>query len=307
MPDPPRRRSDARHGTLDGMDRLRRSWALAGSSWAVLREDKELLLLPVISAVAALVCVGPFLASALVLGFEGSSAAEPSFTPGVVGWVLAFLGYLVGAYVTIFFQAALVHAANERLAGGDPTLGSALAGAAERAGHILPWALLSATVSIVLRSIQERSGIVGRIVVGLAGLAWTLVTFLVLPIIVIEGVGVRDALRRSGTAFRATWGENVAGHAGIGLVTGLATLLGAVVCLSVVFLGASSGSSVPVVVGLVALVLWVAVVAVVGAALSGVYQTALYRYAVLGEEPTGFSSAQISAAFEPKRGSFLRR
>ena len=166
---------------------------------------------------------------------------------------------------------------------------------------------MSATVSVVLRAVQERSGLVGRIVAGLAGVAWTLVTFLVLPIIVVEGTGVREAMRRGGAAFRATWGEHVAGHAGIGLVTGLAVLVGAMATLSITFIGASMGVTPLVVAGLVLLVLWVALVSVVGAALSGVYQTALYRFAVLGEEPAGFSAAQVSAAFEPKRSSFLRR
>lgn len=267
----------------------------------MLREDKELLLLPVVSGVAAVLCVAPFLAGSLVLGVAGASASEPTFAPGVAGWVLAAVGYLVGAYVTIFFQAALIHAANERLAGGDPTLGSAIAGAASRAGQILPWALVSATVSIVLRSIQERSGLVGRLMTGLAGTAWTLVTFLVLPLVVIEGIGVREAMRRGGAAFRATWGEHVAGHAGIGLVTGLAGLVGALACLPLILLGAASGAAVAVVSGVVLLVGWMLVVGVVGAALSGVYQTALYRYAVLGEEPRGFSSAEIDAAFGPRQ------
>lgn len=292
-------------GTLSGVDRLKRSWALAGSSWAVIRQDKELLALPVISAVASLICVLPFFASAAMLAmadpvptFDGRA---DSFQPGLAGYILMFVGYLLGAYVTIFFQAALIHAANERLAGGAPTLRTALSGALDRAGHILPWALLSATVSVVLRAIQERSGLLGRVVMGFVGLAWTLVTFLVLPILVIEGTGVGEALRRSSAAFRATWGENVAGTAGIGLVSGLVTFGGLIALAPLFVVGAANGIAALTVTAMVLMVLWIAVVAVVSAALSGVYQTALYRYAVLGEEPTGFSAAQISGAFEPKR------
>src|SRR6056297_3607492 len=140
------------------MGKLSRSWSLATSSWAVLRDDKELLALPAISAVASLVCVAPFFAGAFLTGSTASTGGDQGLQLGPLGYALMFVGYLVGAYVTIFFQAALIHAANERLQGGDPTLGSALAGAGERAGAILPWALLSATVSVVLRSLQERSG-----------------------------------------------------------------------------------------------------------------------------------------------------
>lgn len=279
------------------MDKLRRSWSLAGSSWAVIRNDKELLALPVISAVASLLCAAPFFGSALMLGDGGTD----EFAPGVAGYALMFVGYLIGAYVTIFFQAALIHAANERLAGGAPTLGSALSGAFDRAGHMLPWAVLSATVSVVLRTIQERSGLLGRLVIGLVGMAWTLVTFLVLPIIVIEGVGVRDALRRSSAAFRSTWGENVVGNAGIGIVTSIVMILGLLAMAPVIYLGIASDSPILLVGGIAAAVVWVVIVAVVSAALGGVYQTALYRYAVLGEEPRGFSEEQIRMAFAPKR------
>jgi len=145
------------------MDRLRRSWALAGSSWRVLREDKELLLLPVVSGVAAVLCVAPFLAGSLVLGVAGASASEPTFAPGVAGWVLAAVGYLVGAYVTIFFQAALIHAANERLAGGDPTLGSAIAGAASRAASDCSSRARRSLTSWMLPSIAANSSVPSRL------------------------------------------------------------------------------------------------------------------------------------------------
>lgn len=281
------------------MERVRRSWALARSSWGVVREHRELLVLPVLSAVAAVLCTAPFFGSALVLAIGGTSTSPVH--PGLAGYGLMFVGYLIGSYVALLFQSALVHAANERLAGGSPTLGSALRGAVDRAGDLLPWALLSATVSVVLRAVQERSGLLGRIVTGLMGLAWTLVTFLVLPIIVVEGVGVRDAMSRSAAAFRATWGEQVAGHVGIGLISGLASLAGVVAVVPLFWVGASTGATALVVTSLVLLALWLVAVAVVSSALGGVYRTALYRFAVLGEEPAGFSAAQIRGAFTPKR------
>ena len=87
-----------------------------------------------------------------------------------------------------------------------------------RAGKILPWAIISATVSMILRAIEERAGFVGQIVAAIAGMAWAVVTFLVLPIIVIEGVGVRDAIKKSGNLFKRTWGENLAAQIGFSLI-----------------------------------------------------------------------------------------
>ncbi len=281
------------------MSRFSRSISLVTSSWGVLSHDKELIALPAISGLATAVCVAPFFAGAFLAGSDVTSS-DASISP--LGYVLMFLGYLVAAYITIFFQAALIMAANERLSGGSPTLGSALAGAASRAGHILPWAIISATVSIVLRSLQERSGIIGRLVLGLVGMAWSVVTLLVLPILVIEGTGVKEALTRSGAAFKRTWGENVMGSAGIGLVGVIGFLIGLVVAGPIIYLGATDDSTPLLVGGIALLVVWLVIVSVFSAALSGVFQTALYRYAVLGEEPAGFTHDQIEGAFRQRTG-----
>jgi hypothetical protein len=272
------------------MGRISRTISLAKASWHVIRADKELLWLPIMSGIASLVVAASFLVP-LLLSSEGG---EPE---GVVSYVLLFVMYVALAYVTIFFNAALVHAANERLSGGDPTLGSALAGARHKAGAILPWAVVSATVSVILRAIEERAGAVGRIVAGLAGLAWSLVTFLVLPILVLEDVGVGDAVRGSAQLFKRTWGENVAAQIGFGLL-GFLLILPA---FAIVAVGVGTGSEGLLAGSIVVAVLWGILVAVVMSALGVVFQVALYRYATHGEAGGEFSSADLNGAFAPKR------
>ena len=277
------------------MNRIANTIKLAKSSWAVLKADKELLLLPVLSAIATVIVAATFIVPLL---FTGSDTSEI----GGTGYVVLFAMYVVLAYITIFFNAALVHAAHERMHGGDPTVGSALRGAMARAGRILPWAIVSATVSIILRSIEERVGIVGRIVAGFAGIAWSLVTFLVLPVLVIEGVGVADAIRRSGSLFKRTWGENVAAQIGFGLL-GFALAIPALVLL---FLAVSAGSTLGAVLVVVA-VLWIIGVSLVMATLNGIFQTALYLFASEGAVPGGyFDDVSFNDTFAPKRGGFIR-
>ncbi len=203
------------------MGRISKTMQLARASWEVLKADKELIALPVLSLAATGVAAASFLVPMMWVG-----RAETTTNPAWVILPLAFVAYLVLACITIFFNAALVHAANERLEGGDPTIGSALRGAGQRAGRLLPWALLSATVSALLRTVEERGGAIGKVISGIAGLAWSLVTFLVIPVLVMEGIGVRDALRRSAALFRQTWGENVAARVGFGLLGFLASLPG---------------------------------------------------------------------------------
>ena len=270
------------------MSRISNSIDIAKSSWAVLKADKELLLLPVLSTLAAIATMALF----IVPIFAGSDPEALEFTG--VHYALLFLLYVVLAYIVIFFNTALVCATNERLNGGDPTLGSALRAAGQRAGKILPWAIVSATVSMILRSIEERAGFVGRLVIGFIGMAWTVVTFLVLPIIALEGIGVSDAVRKSADMFRRTWGENLAAQIGFGLIGFVAAIPG----VAAIFLGGQSGSLVVVIAG----ILWLAAVAIVMATLSGIYQTALYHFASTGSVPGNYFETQtMRDAFRSKR------
>ncbi|MCY4370842.1 MAG: DUF6159 family protein [bacterium] len=272
------------------MTRIRNSFALARSSWEVLKADKELMLLPVISGIASLIVAATF----IIPIFVSSNITGASI-------VLLAVMYFVLAYITIFFNAALISAANERLEGGDPTIGSAIRGAARRAGKMVPWALLSAIVSVILRAIEERVGIVGKIVIALVGMAWTVITFLVLPIIVVEGLGAGKALKKSASLVRGTWGENLAGHIGLGIVGFLLFIPSIALVLAGVASAGTGVGGVAIGVG----ILWGIVVTVVMTALTGIYQTALYRFAVSAPVPTGsFDPSTMQSAFYTRR---LRR
>lgn len=271
------------------MGRFGRSIQLLKASWEVLKADKELMMLPVISAIASMIVGATFiLPIALTSGFNGE--------PGPVQYVIGFVFYLVLSFITIFFNAALVHAANDRLEGRDPTLKTAILGAASRIGAIFSWALVAATVSVILKAIEERVGFVGRLITGFLGLAWTLVTFLILPILVIEGIGVKDAFTKSAEMFKRTWGENMVGQIGLGLV-GFVALLPA---LLLVVAGFAVGGPM-IVVGIAVFVLWSVLVAVVMTALNGIFQTALYRYASGKQVGAGFDNELLASAFQPRR------
>ena len=204
--------------------------------------------------------------------------------------------YLALAFVTVFFNTALVYAANERLSGGDPTLRSAIAGAARHIPQIFVWALISATVSVILRSLQERSGLLGRIVIGLVGMAWTLVTFLVIPVFVVEDIGVVDSVKRSATLFKRTWGENVAARVGFGLLG----FLGVIPFLLIGAGAVAAGGSIAAI-GVIIAVLGVAAVIATIAALNGIFQTALYHYASSGATPGDFfNDDNFAHAFVPR-------
>ncbi|HEY9476746.1 MAG TPA: DUF6159 family protein [Mycobacteriales bacterium] len=257
---------------------------------------------PLISGVVSLVLATSFLLPAFALSPDAFDDTGGEIHPG--SYLLLFLAYAVLAFVTIFFNAALVHAADRALRGEDFTVRDSLRAASQRIPAILPWTLVSASVSVVLRALEERLGIIGRIVGALVGLAWALVTYLVLPLLVLEGLGVRDAVRRSTKLFKRTWGESVAGNVGIGLATFMLALLALPVPFLVAVLGLVVGGMVAVialVASVVLVLVWWVGLGVVAGALSGIFQTALYRYAADGWIAPAFAGSDLPHAFPPRR------
>jgi len=285
------------------MGRISRTIELAKASWSVLAKDRELAALPVLSFAANLVVLGVFIALVFLIGGDDlfstttDSTGQTGFNASPFVYLMGIFAYLAATFVTVFFQTALVSGANESLEGGDPTLASALHGATSRLHRIAPWALLTGSVGLVLQAIEERAGFIGRIVTNLIGAAWRIVTFLVIPVLVVEDVGPIDATKRSAQLFKATWGENLAAQMGFGLLGFLAVIP----AFLIGGLAAASGVTAVAIAGIAAAVIWVAVVITIVSALSGIFQMALYRYATTGETPTGFPSDALSQAFGPRK------
>jgi hypothetical protein len=278
------------------MSKLARSWELAKASLSVLKADKELLLFPILSTIATLLLAASFLVPVVKLRMAVGHDVEPS--PTFYVWMGLF--YLAASFVTLFFNTALVGCALMRMSGRNPTLGDGLRIAAERAGPIFGYAVISATVGLVLRAISERLGFVGRLVTGFIGLGWTVATFLVVPVLVTRNIGPLDAVKESAGLLRRSWGENLAGNAGIGLVGGLVTAAVAVVgfLLGTALLQGPLPMLGALLIG--ATIVALGVVAMVVAALTGIYSAALYRFAVDGQAPPGFDAAALRSAFHQK-------
>ncbi len=213
-----------------------------------------------------------------------------------------FLFYLVNYFVIIFFNVGLVFCVRKILYGQQTTFSEGLKEAWSRFGQILGWAAISATVGMVLQFLRENAGLPGKIVAGLMGMAWNLLTFFVIPVLVFEGVGPIEAIKRSGSIFKRTWGESVVGQFSVSAIIGLLSILGIVpIVLAVVTEQAA------LIVGavLLAVVYWF-MLGIIAASLNGIYRTALYVYASTGQVSPLFTHQAITAAFQPrqKKGLF---
>ena len=277
--------------------RIANSFALVKASANVLRLDKELMVFPLLSGVATILVTASFIAPVFMVGpeifAEGADASYLAYTWG-------FLFYLVQYTVIFFFNAALVGAALIRLDGGDPTVGDGLAIASKRMGSILGYAAIAATVGMLLRFIAERAGFLGRIATGLVGMAWTLTTYLTVPILVTKDIGPIDAIKESVAIFKRTWGEQVVGNFGMGFAVFAMGLSWTIVSVALVVGVVSLGSIPLVVLACAVMVLGYVFLALFASALNGIYTAALYRYAMTGD--VGLFDSQIMGnAFRPKK------
>ncbi|MBP8224884.1 MAG: hypothetical protein KAX59_01905 [Acidovorax sp.] len=281
-------------------DRLSRSWQLVKASASVLKQDRMLVLFPLISSVAMLAVLASF--AIPVMGwvvFSGRSATG-SAVAGSTFYALGFLFYLTQYFVIFFFNAALVGAAMIRLDGGDPTLSDGLRLAASRWTSILGYAAIAATVGLVLRVIAERVGFLGRLITSLLGAGWTVATFLVVPVLVARDVGPAQAVKESALILKRTWGENLVGQAGLGVAFALIQFV--VVLLGVALVGTAmaGGSAILIVLSLMLTIGCVLLSILVHGALSGIYAAALYRFATQNGNAQGFAPDALRGAFVAK-------
>lgn len=279
-----------------------RSWALIKSSAAVLRSDKSLLVFPLLSGLCMLLVAASFLipVGMMVLG-DPHAGQDLQERMSAGSYLLLFAFYLVQYFVIIFFQTALTGVALMHLRGEPTSVRIGLALARAKLPQIFGYALIVATVGLVLRMIQERLGLIGRLVIAFIGLAWTVATFLVVPVLVSKDVGPVDAVKESVNLLKRSWGENLIGNGGIGIVFGLMMLL-AVLVGGLLIAGAVALHSV-VAIGLavVVVVAGFILLGLIQSSLQGIYAAALYRYAEAGEASVGFDQALLQQAFSSKK------
>ncbi len=274
------------------MKRIKRGWALTKKSWGLLRENPALLRFPLYGAVATTLLAIVFLGPGLYLFDQDATA-------GAIA--LLVIGIYVLSVVGFYFSVGLAAATDLIFRGQQATVADGLAVARSRFSQICGWAAISTAISVLMGLLENQGGIAGEIAARLVGMAWSLVTFLAVPVIAIEGTGPIETLKRSASMFRQRWGQQITGNIAIGAAVFLIGVLPAALLIvagvalwpSASFLGA-----VLVVIG--ALVLAIAML--VSRALNGVFGVALYRYALDGEAVGGFTSEELESAVKAKKG-----
>lgn len=281
-------------------DRIGTGWELMKQSFGVLRHDKELVLFPVMSGVACLLVIASFAVPLWSMPWFREAVENKDVQQNPVMWVLLFVFYVVNYFVVVFFNAALVSCALKRLSGGDPTIGYGISEAMSRLPQIAAWALVSGTIGFLLKAIESKNEKLGSLVASLLGAAWAIATYFVVPVLVVEKVGPWDALKRSTSLIRRTWGEALVGNMGISLIIFVATLPGVAMIILGFVLGAATSQMAITVACVLLGVIWMVGASLVSAAAQSVLLTALYLYASEGTVPPQFDATLLQNAFAKK-------
>jgi hypothetical protein len=272
------------------MGRVSRAWQLFQASFAVLAGDMEILVFPVCSGISLLALGASFL---IPLYRDGTLQAVAHHKGTWDDYLVLFAWYYLNFFVGIFFNSALMGCANIRLSGKRPTVGAGFRIAVDHLGRIAAWALVAASVGLVLSSLRDRNNKLLSIVSAGLSLAWSLITYLIVPVLLFEDRNLVSSLHRSEQLFRSHWGEQVAGNFGFGVLSTLLAIPAIILALACWGINPIGG----IILGAVYLL----ILATVTSAVRGVFTVALYRYATAGAVPPGFSADVIDGALGGSR------
>ncbi len=277
------------------MRRFKQGWELTKKSWALLRSNRELFRFPIYGGLGAIAIILVTVLPGIYLIDDGQR---------VVGAILVAIGLYGSAFVSVYFGVALASTADEIFHGRPATIADGFAVARSHVGAIAGWAAVAALVGTLIALIQQ-SGSIGEAILGsLIGAAWSLISFMAVPVITFEGTGPLTTLKRSATIFKERWAGQISGNVAIGGIVGLCGVLPAALMIAGgaylwVNDDGTGGLAAGAFIALVGVILLVVSMLIIQA-MRGVFGVALYRYASAGEVTTGFTQDDFESAVKTK-------
>jgi hypothetical protein len=268
-------------------DRLSNGWTISMNSFKVLKANKQLIIFPILSGISLLFILGSFVTIVLAsAGWDTDAIGDPNDATSIL---IMFLYYLVNYFIVVFFNMALIHCTHLYFKGEEVTIEKGIRFSFSRIGTIFAWSMFAATVGTILRLIAENLGWLGKIIISLIGIAWSVATFFVVPVIAYENVGPIDAFKKSAQMMRQKWGESI----GAGFSFGLVHLIAVIVVGGALFL---IGSVFNFVIGILLGVLGVLFVAAVMSAAQTIFISAVYHN-ITGDPVEHFDQQMINNLF----------
>ena len=294
------------------MGAFSRSWELTKVTFGVINKDKELFSYPVLSIIVSVIFLALTVVIALFGGVFSIAAGLSDFSLSALGYLLLFVTYFGLALIGTFFSTAVVYTAGRRFKGEDATFGESISFSFKRIDKIFLWALISATVGLILRileNIAEKMKGVGQIVMAIMnsilGTVWSVLTIFVVQGIVFKNLGPFAAIKDSTLTLKNTWGESLIKYIGFGLAESVFIIPAIVIGIPAIYLSLFVGVWLTlIIIGMI--ILYIVGVALVFNIADNVFNTALYVYSNTGNVPEGYDSETIKSAFQKKKNEGMQ-
>jgi Family of unknown function (DUF6159) len=284
------------------MGKIRASYLLSVESFEFLRKDPEMFWVPVMSFFANLVVLGSIFGAYLVyLSNTGTPLGSENHISSGADYLFAFIGYIATAFILTYFQGVIATMVHMRIEGKNPLLSDGIQNSNAHLQKIFYWSLLSATVGVILNVIQERFGWLGKLFSFFGDVAWAILSFFMVPVLVLEDGSITHSLKRSGKIFRDMWGETLIMNFSLSIFFGMLYLLWFVMCGVILFFLIGSSSLLGMIALIIGFLAGIIVLATVGSLLGIIFKVVLYEYSVTGKVPESFTPELIIGAL--KRGT----
>jgi hypothetical protein len=268
-------------------------------SWAVLKQNKEIMWIPIISSISSLVIMVAIVVLFFIFAFggsiEGIRTFDNSLTNNIIIYGVLFVYYLLTFLIVNYFQAVLFIIVQAHFSGKDLTLKQGFEEAKVSFNKILIWSLISATVGIVLGIIADKFKIAGRIIASLLGAAWNIMTYFSLPSLVIGKTSVKDSFKESASMIRKTWGETIIVNFGVGYCFGILAFVLIALAVGIAFIIPTLTVGICVA---VLLLICLIILSIISSTLGSIFKLVIYNYAKTGQVPQGFSSDIVKGALK---------
>ena len=272
--------------------RLSNGWKMALVSFDTIHKNPSLLLFPVFSVISFVLVLSTFAGGTYIFFGDRISDLLDDEQYGKAGAIgITFLYYLVNYFIIVYFNSALIYCAAKILNGETTSPGDGLAFANSRINKILGWSVLSATVGTLLQLLQE-TGKIGQFVASLVGIAWSILTFFAVPVLIFEDKSVIDTVKESGRLIKQKWGESLAANVSFGIFN----LLGLIAAIGIGILL----SSISVVLGILTGILLFLLVSTLIATAQTVFVAAMYHH-VTGMPTGDFDDRTLDGMFIQKK------
>src|SRR5260221_2803699 len=299
------------------MNKFKRSWLLFKSSLSIMAKNKQLLVFPVVVFAFTILIILFFLVpvtlrptgysylsgqhwqtishSLFVQTTDADGRAVQTLSPVAMVY-LAFM-YFVSMFFATFFNVAFYHEILAPLKGGTGSISRCLKCACTRWKAVLIWTIFAGIVGLIIKQIEERLGIVGRIVGRFIGMAWSVASVFVIPIIVQdEHANPITMLKNSAGILKRTWGESLIGYMGIRLASGLIMIASMILLIGTLIGSIVLNNYWPIAIVGVLWVIAMFVLSYLTSVAGQIYKGALFLYAANGVVPEPYSQEMLYSA-----------